>query len=196
VHSPIRIIDNLSITHHTMSMRKLSELEGAVLGVISLSEPLTPYQIRKVFARSPNPHWSGSAGSIYPLVERLARHRLVSASAHVTGERRGFKYSLTAAGCKVLRSWILDAKHEKLVGISDLLRLRFRFLSVLKTTEQRRFVLAMIRKMTEEVKKIEADSRKKSSSPDDYSYLTARGALLMARARLAWLQEVRTRLFQ
>jgi len=195
MHSPIRIIDKLEIMRHTLSMRKLSELEGAVLGVISLYEPLTPYQIRKVFARSPNPHWSGSAGSIYPLVERLARKRLLSARAHVTGERRGLKYSLTAAGRKVLRSWIMDAKHEKLVGISDLLRLRFRFLSALKTTEQRRFVVAMIRKMTEEVKKIEADSRKKFSSHDDYSYFTARGALLMARARLIWLQEVRRHLF-
>ena len=179
-----------------MSMRKLSELEGAVLGVTSLDEPLTPYQIRKVFERSPNPHWSASAGSIYPLVERLARHRLLSARAHVIGQRRGMKYSLTASGRKVLRSWILDAKHDKLVGISDLLRLRFRFLSELKRTEQRRFIVAMIHKMTEEVKKIEADSRRKSSSHDDYSYLTARGALLMARARLTWLQEVRKRLFQ
>jgi DNA-binding PadR family transcriptional regulator len=196
VHSPIRIIDKLNIVRHSTSMRKLSELEGAVLGVTSLYEPITPYQIRKVFERSRNPHWSGSAGSIYPLVERLARNRLLSGRAHATGERRGLKYNLTASGHKVLRSWILDAEDEKLVGISDLLRLRFRFLSALKTTEQRRFVVAMIRKMTEEVKKIEADCHKKSSSRDDYSYLTARGALLMARARLAWLQEVRTRLFQ
>lgn len=179
-----------------MSMRKLSELEGAVLGVTSLYEPLTPYQIRKVFERSPNPHWSGSAGSIYPLVERLARNRLLSARVHVTGHRRGLKYSLTASGRKVLRSWILDAKVEKLVGISDLLRLRFRFLSELTATEQKRFVITMIRKMTEEVKKIEADAREKSSSHDDYSYLTARGALLMARARLVWLHEVKTRLFR
>ena len=130
-----------------------------------------------------------------PLVERLARSRLLSARAHATGERRGLKYTITASGLKVLRSWIRDAKDEKLLGISDLLRLRFRFLSALNRTEQRRFVAAMTRKMTEEVKKIEADCHKKSSSGDDYSYLTARGALLMARARLAWLQEVRTRLF-
>ena len=32
-----------------MSMRKVSELEGAVLGVVSLHDRLTPYQIRKVF---------------------------------------------------------------------------------------------------------------------------------------------------
>jgi DNA-binding PadR family transcriptional regulator len=180
---------------HTVSMRKLSELEGAVLGVTSLHERLTPYQIRKVFERSPNPHWSGSAGSIYPLVERLTRSRLLSARAHATGKRRGLKYQLTGSGRKVLRSWILEADHEKLVGISDLLRLRFRFLSVLKPMEQQHFVEAMIRKMTAEVRKIEADCRKKSSALDNYSYLTARGALLMARARLAWLQEVMTRLF-
>jgi DNA-binding PadR family transcriptional regulator len=177
-------------------MRKLSELEGAVLGVTSLYEPVTPYQIRKVFERSPNPHWSGSAGSIYPLVERLARNRLLSGRAHATGKRRGLKYNITASGRKVLRSWILEAEHEKLVGISDLLRLRFRFLPALKVAEQRRFVATMIRKMTEEVEKIEADCHQTSSSHDDYLHLTARGALLMARARLAWLQEVWARLFQ
>jgi DNA-binding PadR family transcriptional regulator len=189
------LFDKLDAVRHTVSMRKLSELEGAVLGVTSLHERLTPYQIRKVFERSPNPHWSGSAGSIYPLVKRLARNRLLSARAHATGERRGLKYQLTASGRKVLRSWILEADHEKLVGISDLLRLRFRFLSALKPVEQRKFLETMIRKMTAEVKKIEADCRKKSSSHDNYSYLTARGALLMARARLTWLREVMTRLF-
>jgi len=65
------------------------------------------------------------------------------------------------------------------------LRLRFRFLSALKPMEQRRFVVAMIRKMAKSVKETEADCHKKSSSHDDYSYLTVRGALLMARARLA-----------
>jgi DNA-binding PadR family transcriptional regulator len=173
----------------------MSELEGAVLGVVSLHDGLTPYQIRKMFARSPNPHWSGSAGSIYPLVERLARKRLLSARAHATGKRRGLKYTLTKSGRNVLRSWILEAEHETLVGISDLLRLRVRFLAALKPAEQRKFLEAMIRKMTAEVRKIAADCRKKSSSHDNYSYLTARGALLMARSRLAWLQEVMTRLF-
>jgi DNA-binding PadR family transcriptional regulator len=178
-----------------MSMRKVSELEGAVLGVVSLHDRLTPYQIRKVFERSPNPHWSGSAGSIYPLVLRLARNRLLAAREHATGERRGLKYNLTASGRKILRSWIIEAEHEKLVGISDLLRLRFRFLPALTPKEQRRFVDTMIGKMGVEVKKIEADNRKQLSSGDVYSYLTARGALLMARARLAWLREVKARIF-
>ncbi|HSV62417.1 MAG TPA: PadR family transcriptional regulator [Chthoniobacterales bacterium] len=173
----------------------MSELEGAVLGVVSLHDRLTPYQIRKVFERSPNPHWSGSAGSIYPLVQRLARNRLLSVREHATGERRGLKYNLTASGRKILRAWIIEAEHEKLVGISDLLRLRFRFLPALTSKEQRRFVDTMISKMSAEVKKIEADNRKQLSSGDVYSYLTARGALLMARARLAWLREVMARIF-
>jgi DNA-binding PadR family transcriptional regulator len=177
-------------------MRKLSELEGAVLGVVSLQDAITPYQIRKIFERSPNPHWSGSAGSIYPLVRRLARNRLLSARTHTTGQRRGLKYMLTVSGRRILRSWILEAEHEKLVGISDLLRLRFRFLTALTPREQRRFVETMIHKMRAEIKKIEADNRKQHSAGDPYAYLTARGALLMARSRLNWLEEVRLRLFR
>ncbi|HZE88705.1 MAG TPA: PadR family transcriptional regulator, partial [Verrucomicrobiae bacterium] len=72
-----------------MRARKgLSELEGATLGVVWSEQPCTPYAIRRVFQTSPSPFWSGSAGAIYPLVERLETRGLVRAEATMTGRRR------------------------------------------------------------------------------------------------------------
>lgn len=174
-----------------VSMRKLSELEGAVLGVVSQHEPLTPYQVRKVFAHSPNPHWSASAGSIYPLVQRLARQRLLSVRDHATGARKSLKYSLTATGRKSLRTWILEVEHGKVAATSDLVRLRVHFLAALTRTEQQTFIDHMIVKIGTSLQRDERYSSAKLAAKDVYGYLGSRGAVLMTKARLTWLEEVK-----
>lgn len=175
-------------------MRKLSELEGAVLGVVSAHEPLTPYQVRKVFAHSANPHWSASAGSIYPLIQRLARQRLLAARGHVTGARKSRKYSLTAAGRRELRSWILEIGHAKVATTSDLVRLRVFFLAALSPAERRKFVDRMIQKLAPVLARDRAYCRERDRAGDRFGHLGARGAVLMNRARLEWLKEIRAQL--
>ena len=59
----------------------LTELEATVLGELSIQQPCTAYAIRRAFAQSPTPTWSGSAGTIYPVLERLLRRKLVRAPA-------------------------------------------------------------------------------------------------------------------
>jgi DNA-binding PadR family transcriptional regulator len=177
-----------------MSMRKLRELEGAVLGVVSQHGPLTPYQVRKVFAHSPNPHWNASAGSIYPLIARLSRRRLLAARHHATGARNCLKYSLTTAGLRVLRTWISNIEQTKITTTSDLVRLRVFFLAVLTPAEQRRFVEHMILKISAAIAKDEVYCRKKLKAGDTFAYLGSRGAVLMSRARFGWLKEVRSKL--
>lgn len=176
-------------------MRKLSELEGAALGIIARTEPVTPYQLRKYFAASPNPHWSASAGSIYPLVKRLEEARLVSAEAHATGERLGQKYSITLTGRKRLRTWILGGDTVKLIGLPDLVRLRVAMLPALSPAEQRQFVAAMERQLLDSLSATQADVACKQKEKDVLNHLISRGALLQAEARLAWIREVQATLF-
>jgi DNA-binding PadR family transcriptional regulator len=175
-------------------MRKLSELEGAVLGVVSGHGPLTPYQVRKVFAHSPNPHWSASAGSIYPLIRRLARQRWLAARGHATGARKSRKYTLTAAGRRALRGWILEVGHKKIATTSDLVRLRVFFLAALAPGERRKFVDRMIQKLAAMSAKNRAYCRERERAGDRFGHLGARGAVLMNLARLQWLKEVRAKL--
>src|SRR5215467_12118551 len=81
-----------------VAANKLSEIEACVLALVSVDGPATPYAIRKVFLNSPNPQWSGSAGTIYPLIERLRLRKFIRTTVFRTGRRRGNRISLTSAG--------------------------------------------------------------------------------------------------
>jgi DNA-binding PadR family transcriptional regulator len=175
-------------------MRKLSELEGAVLGLVATHQPVTPYQIRKIFAQCPNQHWSASAGAIYPLMDRLATARLVSVREHTQGDRIGQHFSITATGKKRLRSWILAADHGRLTTIADLVRLRISFIRELTENERRAFLADMIAKIGAEAERMAREERTLRDGNDPIEYLIARGGLIMAQARLTWLHEVKQRL--
>ena len=43
------------------------------MALIAENGPATPYAVRKDFLDSPTPQWSGSAGTIYPLVARMQK---------------------------------------------------------------------------------------------------------------------------
>jgi PadR family transcriptional regulator AphA len=88
------------------SKNKLSEIEGSVLGLLAVDGPATPYAIRKVFLESPNPQWSGSAGTIYPLIERLLQRKLIRSTICLTGKRRGHRISITPSGSWALKQWL------------------------------------------------------------------------------------------
>ena len=66
-------------------MADLSELEGAVLGLIWRQGPLTAHAVRSVFAGSPTPYFSGSEGSIYAVVRRLEGRGLIRGQARLEG---------------------------------------------------------------------------------------------------------------
>src|ERR1700730_7616383 len=119
----------------------LSEIEACVLVLISADGPSTPYAIRKVFWESPNPQWSGSAGTIYPLIERLLRRKLIRSKVCLTGKRRGHRISVTSSGSWALKQWLSVPIPEWVAGVPpDPLRTRVRFLGSVSYTQQRAFL--------------------------------------------------------
>ena len=80
--------------------RALTELEGAALGVVVRDGPCTSYVVKEMFRGSPSEFWSGSAGSIYPLMRRLEERGLVASKRGSTG-RRGHKVLLVPRDLKV-----------------------------------------------------------------------------------------------
>ena len=54
-------------------VRRISELEGAILSEIEHRGQQTAFQVRKAFADSFSLEWKGSAGAIYPAVRRLEK---------------------------------------------------------------------------------------------------------------------------
>jgi DNA-binding PadR family transcriptional regulator len=172
-------------------MKDLTELEGAVLGSVWANAPSTAYRVRQVFARSPSPHWSGSAGAVYPLLDRLKRRGLLSFETRFTGKRAGRQYQLTQRGLSELRRWASEIT-ERAAGVPvDALRVRIRFLDVLSATQRNALLTTARRKVTAHLRTVERDCRAQRAAGDALGYLTARGALLALRARLMWLREAR-----
>src|SRR5262249_43714202 len=122
-------------------MRNLSELEGCVLGFIWKHGPTTAYAVRKEMLDSPSSHWSGSAGAIYPLLERLQKQRLVAAKAGARGERSHTLYQLTEAGNKALLAWLAPTLGPDIISVApDPLRTRMYFLRALSPARRRAFL--------------------------------------------------------
>ena len=174
----------------TPAPRALSELEGVILGLLA-GGPFTAYAVRQFFLRSPSPYWSGSAGAIYPLVLRLQKRGLVTATAVATGRRQAATYRLTPAGRAALRTWLRTDADASIVGVPfDALRSRMRFLHVLDARERRTLVAATLVRAREHLAEIDRDAAAKREAGDRAAYHVARGAQLMMRARVTWLDEL------
>lgn len=174
----------------SFAARPVSELEGVILGLLAAG-PATTYALRQFFLRSPSPYWSGSAGAIYPLVVRLERRGLITSSPVATGRRRAAAFRLTPAGRVTLRSWLRTNADAAIVGVPfDPLRSRMRFLHVLGTRERRALLAATLARARAHLAEIDRDAAARRRGGDREAYQVARGAQLMMRARVRWLDEL------
>jgi DNA-binding PadR family transcriptional regulator len=170
--------------------RTLTELEGCVLGLVWAKGPCSAYALRKEFLESPSPHWSGSAGAIYPLVERLERWRLIRSEPHAAGRRASKRYVLTAMGLRRLVAWTGPPLAEETIGVpADPLRTRLGFLGALPPAQQKVFLAEAEAGIREQMRRVEADCIQKLAE-GGAEYWMARGALMALQARLTWIREV------
>jgi len=171
-------------------MAKLSELEAVVLGLIWQDGPCTPYAVRQVFLRTPSPQWSGSAGAIYPAVQRLERRGLIRSEAHAQGRRKSRRYRASAKGLSALKGWLHGSQQDWVVGVPpDPMRTRYRFLAALPPGERRTIVAQWQKNMLRHIHAVQEDFAARKKTGDMFSYLLARGALLHLHSRRAWLEE-------
>lgn len=172
-------------------MSKLSDLELAILGVVWKRRPCTAYIVAREFVTSPSSHWSGSAGAIYPAMERLRRGGYLSAEAAATGRRKRLDYSLTRKGLTALQKWLtppLPTNDARLTV--DPLRTRSYFLASLPEERRRAFAVDALRQLREQIKVVDADVERYEKAGDPFSALASRGAALAMRARVAWIEEL------
>lgn len=169
----------------------LTFLECTVLGIVGKFGPLTPYAVRKHFTTSPHGHFSGSAGAIYPLVERLEARGYLGSEEDAKGEQARRLYRLTRKGRGALRAWY----DEERVAVDldaplDPLRTRMYFVGTLPPARQRAYLLAAVRGLERQVARDREDAEAyRRASPDDaFGRIAAEGALALDRARLSWLR--------
>jgi DNA-binding PadR family transcriptional regulator len=170
--------------------RALTELEGSVLGVVWARQPCTPYRVRREFTDSPSPHWSGSAGAIYPLMARLEAARLLRSAAHATGDRGSRLYRLTPAGRRALELWIGPPVSPELVGVPpDPLRMRIAIMNALPKARQRALLDEIERGVRDRLARAEAGHAAGLAGGGLFDFMSL-GAIAMQRTRLAWVRSV------
>lgn len=136
------------MTKATKALTPLTELEGSALAIIKKDGPCTPYHVRGVFKRSPADIWSGSAGAVYPLIERLQKSGLLEAKAESVGKRRRTVVTLTPDGERALKRWLLDIESGASIGF-DPMRTRMHSAGLYSQRELQDYVEGTMRHMME-----------------------------------------------
>lgn len=174
--------------------RRLTELEGSVLGLVWARQPCTPYRVRREFADSPSPHWSGSAGAIYPLMARLQAAGLLRSVAHATGGRGSRLYRVTPAGRRALGRWVGPGVPDEVAGVPpDPIRMRIASMEVLPPAQRRELLLQLEARMLEQLAKAEAAHAAGYPGGGLFDAMS-RGALAMQRTRIEWVRSVAAQL--
>ena len=178
-------------TNNKTKKRTLTELEGVCLGMVFRHQPCTAYRIRRQLKASPSPHWSASAGSVYPLLERLKKPRYISAETD-DEDGRGRKYlSVSTSGRRELRNWILAGTgHEVISVTNDPIRTRSFFLDVITRPDQKEFLEKLIEQMESLLQDNNEYLDQQSQEDDLFGFLGAKGVCLATEARIEWLKLV------
>ena len=160
----------------------LTDLEGAVLGLIARDGPTTSYRLSREFASSPSQFWSGSSGAIYPLMARLRQRQLVQGEPDATGRRKATRFDITAEGRRALESWLTDADRAADMGF-DPLRTRLIFLHLVSSEQRERLFADIARRIGDLAARNEAEDHGTAGEPvSDW-----------LKMRLAWLRSLRHR---
>ena len=94
-----------------MSTPRLTETSYAVLGLLDLVEPATPYQLKQVAQVSIFHFWTIPHTQLYTECARLAEAGLLDEQREQSGRRRRI-YRLSKEGRKALREWRHDPETE------------------------------------------------------------------------------------
>lgn len=162
-----------------------------MIGLVWQLGPCSAYDIRRHMHTSPSTQWSGSAGAIYPLVQRLQRRGLLSARTQRSGRRTRRVYAATPAGVKVLRSWIGPPLPADAVTVTyDPLRSRARFLAALTPKQQRAWIAEARRALERVREQVRAWQETYGDAAGMMAGLVTRNGELDVEFRTRWIDEV------
>ena len=169
----------------------MTELESCVLGVVWLRGPCTAYVVRQEFLISESSHWTGSAGAIYPLLQRLEKEKLIRSRAHTWGTGKKKEFEITDRGLEALRAWIGPPLPQWTAAPTfDPIRTRLSFLGAIPAAKRSRFVEAARANLAKEIdlirEKLDAFDRDK----EPFEYLVIVATLHELEGRGKWLAEV------
>ena len=171
-------------------MQKLSHLAFITLGVVAEFEPCSGYAVMKSFQVSTSTYFSGSAGSIYPLLRRLEALGLIKAERSKAGTRVRRTYSVTEKGRRRLHAWLAEPVPDDDVAFTvDLLRVRVLFFKTLSKIQRRTFVKDARAALHRRIKFMN-DKIANPGEGSQYDVVCFKNVVMTDEARLRWLDAV------
>jgi DNA-binding PadR family transcriptional regulator len=160
----------------------LTDNEGTLLALVLREQPLTAYQIGRIYEDSPVSNFNTSKGKLYPLIRRL-RERGLLAAAPPAGGRRAEHLSCTARGREAVRRWVLAIRETHLL-LEDPLRTKVQSFDLLTRDEQIEWLVDAKAHLAAKLQQVE-DYALEVDVP--FHDLVHDNAVRSLRSRLEWL---------
>jgi len=120
-------------THHKGS---LTGLEILVLSIIKNNESISGYEIIKKINKKYHDLWKASAGTIYPLLNRLLERSLIEMHEDITENRLKKLYKITEVGKEALRKVLEHDFKPSISTFGDVIRTIFKAIPIQETLEE------------------------------------------------------------
>ena len=166
--------------------RSLTDHEGTFLSLVLRLQPVTAYQVTKIYEQSPVSNFNTSKGKIYPLIRRLEERGLLKKRV-VAGDRRGTEELLcTSGGRRAVKEWVKDMRPTHLL-LEDPLRTKVQSFDLLTAKERLDWVVAAKARLHDKLAELEA-YEKDVDVP--FKALVHDNAVSSIRARMDWLDRM------
>jgi DNA-binding PadR family transcriptional regulator len=164
----------------------LTDNEGTLLGLVERVQPVTTYQISKIYEESPVSNFNTSKGKLYPLIKRLKVLGLLSGEK-VKDDRRGSELlCCTSAGKDALRVWLKRVRPQHLL-LEDPLRTKVQSFNLLSAEEKIEWVATMRSQLLQKLAELEQYGEEVTVP---YQDLVHSNAVASIEGRLTWLDQV------
>lgn len=120
-------------THHKGS---LTGLEILVLSIIKNNESITGYEIIHKINKKYKDLWKASAGTIYPLLNRLLGRSIIEMHEDITENRLKKLYKITEEGKEALRKVLEHDFKPSISTFGDVIRTIFKAIPIQETLEE------------------------------------------------------------
>jgi DNA-binding PadR family transcriptional regulator len=162
---------------------ELTDNEGSLLALVLRRQPVTAYQLLRIYEQSPVSSFNESKGSLYPLIRRMKQRGLLAAR-RVSGDGRNAELlTCTDAGRDAVRAWVSDIRPSHVLP-DDPLRTKIISFGLLDPAQQRAWITRVRAAVEEKIEEVEAYTVGLDMPHQTLVHANAVGAL---RERIAWL---------
>lgn len=164
----------------------LTDNEGALLALVLREQPITTYQIAKIYEASPVSNFNTSKGKIYPLIRRLQSRGFLASEGAEADQRGPGRLLCTEDGQQELKRWLKQIRSTHLL-LEDPLRTKVQSFDLLTKDERIEWIVNA--KAALEMKLTEVENYGNEVEVP-YQAFVHDNAVSSIRSRLSWLNRI------